>query len=152
MKSRRVLEWSRMAPSTEWCYGVAETALHFDRPFATGLRSGVSVLDIDVKHADALGWWQRYASFLPPTRAFRTRSGGIHLYFQHRPGVTNKARQGVDVRGEGGFIISWFAAGLECLDHTPPALWPDWPALRADPRTAGTLPACALRRAPRHNG
>jgi hypothetical protein len=96
---------------------------------ATGALSGVFVLDIDLKHAPALHWWQVNEPSLPPTRAFRTRSGGIHLYFTHAPGLgcsAGKLAEGVDTRSDGGYVVAWFAAGLECLDHTPPARLPPW--------------------------
>ena len=57
------------------------------------------------------------------------RSGGLHAYFIHADGVgntTSKLAKGVDTRGDGGYAISWFAAGHECLDHTPPTPWPPW--------------------------
>jgi hypothetical protein len=95
----------------------------------TGSTSGVSVLDIDAKHGEACAWWQRYERHFPATRTYRTRGGGLHLYFQHRPGVINSEGRpviGIDSRGEGGYVIFWFAAGFECLDHSPPAPWPIW--------------------------
>jgi hypothetical protein len=95
----------------------------------TGPRSGISVLDIDQKHASGVAWWQDMHSLLLPTRVFRTRSGGLHLVMQHRDGVKNtqaKIALGVDTRGEGGYFIYWFAAGFECLDQSPPAPWPAW--------------------------
>jgi hypothetical protein len=96
---------------------------------ATGARSRISVLDIDVKHETALAWWHSNQKRLPSTRTFRSYSGGIHLYFRHAVGVTNtqsRLRLGVDTRGDGGYIIYWFATGLECLDPSPPAPWPKW--------------------------
>ncbi len=83
---------------------------------ATGERSGVSVLDVDVKHNEARRWWAQHEIRLPTTRAFRTRGGGVHLYFRHAPGVRNvngKPTKGVDVRGDGGYGIYWFAHGFE---------------------------------------
>jgi hypothetical protein len=96
---------------------------------ATGEASGVDVLDIDVKHDEALAWWTANERHIPSTRTYRTRSGGLHLYFRHAPGVrctTGRVCRGIDTRGDGGYAIFWFAAGLECLDHCPPAVWPMW--------------------------
>jgi Bifunctional DNA primase/polymerase, N-terminal len=97
---------------------------------ATGEASGIDVLDIDfIKHPIALEWWDAASKRTPPTRIYRTRSGGVHAYFRHAAGISNtqsKLAHGVDSRGDGGYAIAWFAAGFECLDHTAPALWPDW--------------------------
>jgi hypothetical protein len=96
---------------------------------ATGEASGISVLDIDAKHPAALAWWKAHHTRLLPTRTYQTRSGGWHLYFRHRGGVKNsqgKLCPGVDTRGSSGYAIAWFPAGGECLDHSPPAPWPDW--------------------------
>lgn len=96
---------------------------------ATGAASGIDVLDLDQKHDEACAWWEANHRRLPPTRTFKSRSGGLHLWFQHAEGVRNSQARisaGVDVRGDGGFIIHWFSAGLPCLDHAPPAPWPAW--------------------------
>jgi hypothetical protein len=96
---------------------------------ATAGLSGISVLDIDIKSDAARAWWLRHEHRLPETRTYRTRSGGMHLLFQHTAGVRNvegKPVSGVDVRGQGGYFIFWFAAGYECLDLEPPAAWPSW--------------------------
>jgi hypothetical protein len=95
----------------------------------TGEPSGVSILDIDVKHDAARAWWIKNESRLPATRTYRTRSGGLHLYYRHAPGVRNSEGvpvRGVDTRGEGGYVIFWYAQGFDCLDQSPPAPWPQW--------------------------
>lgn len=96
---------------------------------ATGHKSGVDVLDIDIKHGAACAWWKVAKPLIPPTRVYATRSGGIHAYFQHSEGLTNsqsKLARGVDVRGDGGMAMFWYAAGFECLDAHKPAPWPAW--------------------------
>jgi hypothetical protein len=96
---------------------------------ATGAVSGVWVLDVDVKHQEAVDWWMAHNRLLLPTRAYRTRSGGVHCYFRDADGLPNSTRRpvlGIDVRGEGGYVVFWFAAGMECLDESPPAPWPAW--------------------------
>ena len=96
---------------------------------ATGAVSGIDVLDVDAKHPIALAWWHAAARRMPPTRLYRTRSGGLHAYLTHADGVANtasKLARGVDTRGDGGYAVYWFAAGFECLDHSPPAPWPAW--------------------------
>lgn len=95
----------------------------------TGPASGLDVLDIDIKHDAARAWLAMAEIMIPPTRTFRTLSGGVHLYFRHAEGVANtqsKLARGVDTRGAGGYIVFWFAAGFECLDHSPLAPWPSW--------------------------
>jgi len=106
---------------------------------ATGAVSGVWVLDIDVKHQEAVDWWMAHNRLLLPTQAYRTRSGGVHCYYRDAAGLpnsTNRPVRGIDVRGEGGYVIHWFAAGLECLDHSPPAPWPAWLRRRVEPPVA----------------
>jgi hypothetical protein len=96
---------------------------------ATGTASGISVLDIDAKHQVAHLWWRTHHARLLPTRVYATRSGGLHLCFRHHNGIRNsqgRICEGIDTRGEGGYVVSWWCVGFECKDHTPPAPWPDW--------------------------
>jgi hypothetical protein len=126
---------------------------------ACGDASGISVLDVDIKADSACAWWLQNQHRLPETRTYRTRSGGLHCVFQHTPGVRNVQGEpvaGVDVRGEGGYVIWWFAAGHECLDHSAPAPWPAWltalfwpppkPVHHQYPRHATILSDCDLER------
>jgi hypothetical protein len=118
----------------------------------TGPRSGISVLDIDPKHPEAGRWWRANHHRVPETRSFRSRSGGFHLYFQHRDGIANtqgRIAPGVDSRGQGGYVVFWFAAGCECLDFAPPAPWPNWLATLVAPPPPP--PAPKWNREPDHN-
>ena len=94
----------------------------------TGEISGVDILDIDARHGgDA--WLVEHKHRLPSTRIHRTRSGGLHLLFQHQLGVRCSAGRiapGVDVRATGGYVIWWPAAGLPVLSKMPVAAWPTW--------------------------
>jgi bifunctional DNA primase/polymerase-like protein len=76
----------------------------------TGSMSGFFAADIDSgRHASAAEWHQQNQSRLQ-TRVHRTESGGLHLLFNHHPGLRNsqsKLAHGVDTRGEGGYIIWW---------------------------------------------
>jgi hypothetical protein len=95
----------------------------------TGALSNASVLDIDPDHPEARIWWQHHHHRLPRTRTYRTRRNGLHLWMRNRDGLTNsqgKIAKGIDTRGEGGYAIFWFAAGHECLDHSPLQPWPAW--------------------------
>ena len=80
---------------------------------ATGRRSGILVVDIDVPE----GYYslkelqQRYGN-LPETRTVRTVNKGLHYYFAYPTdgktysnvvGLTNHI--GLDVRGEGGYVV-----------------------------------------------
>jgi hypothetical protein len=126
---------------------------------ATGAKSGISVLDVDSggwvadekpaiieKHEAARWWWRKNASRLPHTRILGTRSGGLHVVFQHRPGVgvsQGKIHQGIDTRGDGGYAVWWYGAGYPCHRHEPPAPWPDWlyePLIHKPERVAKPIP------------
>lgn len=71
----------------------------------SGARNGFAVLDLDKKNdkdgfAIIPGW-----ESLSPLRA-RTGGGGAHLFFRaDRPIRSVSGRDGVDVRGEGGYVI-----------------------------------------------
>ncbi len=49
----------------------------------TGNVSGLDALDLDAKHKEAKDWWRENRHRLPQTRTHKTRSGGLHLLFQH---------------------------------------------------------------------
>jgi hypothetical protein len=96
---------------------------------ATGPASQICVLDIDAKHAEARTWYAQHRVRLLPTRAHRTRSGGLHLIYGTVERLRNsqsKVAHGVDVRGDGGYAIWWPAAGQPVLSDAPIAPWPEW--------------------------
>jgi len=96
---------------------------------ATGTVSQVWVVDVDVKHREACTWWRANHPRLLPTRTYETRSGGLHLYYRDGTGIgctTGRICKGIDTRGDGGYVVYWFATGLACRDHSPPAPWPAW--------------------------
>lgn len=72
--------------------------------------SGVIVVDLDVKNdIDGIRNWAELTAGMDLPAALRvdTASGGQHLYWRGS-GVRNSAGQvapGVDVRGEGGFVV-----------------------------------------------
>lgn len=105
----------------------------------TGDVSGLVVLDIDPEHGgeESLERLIERRGVLAPCRTVRTGSGGLHLYFAH-PGrrVRNDAGRklglGIDVRGDGGYVIappSRHASGgryvVEAHSRRLPPL-PDW--------------------------
>ena len=94
----------------------------------TGEASGLDALDLDIKHGGG-DWYAECRARLPSTRVHRTRSGGLHLLFQHKVGLRCSASRiapGVDVRAEGGYLIWWPATGLAVLNDARPAPWPEW--------------------------
>ncbi|NHN93871.1 bifunctional DNA primase/polymerase [Acetobacter sicerae] len=101
----------------------------------TGAASDFDVLDLDWgKGGD--DWHDEHCARLPRTRVHQTRSGGLHLLFRHREGIRNSAgkiARGVDVRGDGGYIIWWSATGLEIMDRSRATDWPAWLAEMALP-------------------
>lgn len=101
----------------------------------TGAASGMDVLDIDPRHGgDA--WLADNLANLPPTRTHHTRSGGLHLFFKHRTGIRNSANKiasGVDVRGDGGYILWWPASGFSVQNEGVLAEWPEYLAVKLLP-------------------
>ena len=97
----------------------------------TGMQSGIAVLDVDTaRHPEAEEWLQTNKRRLPVTRSHLTRSGGLHLLFRANESVRINASliaPGIDVRGEGGYIIWWPAHRCPVLDFLPLAELPDWP-------------------------
>jgi hypothetical protein len=77
----------------------------------TGAVSGIVVLDIDPRHGGEAGLaaLERDIGPFPSTLSALSGGGGRHLYFRH-PGhpVRNQCglRQGVDLRGDGGYIVA----------------------------------------------
>jgi hypothetical protein len=126
----------------------------------TGTESGLVVIDVDPDHGGTTSLRALIESHgqLPAGPRVRTGSGGRHIYFHH-PGhdIRNSAGTqlgaGVDVRGDGGYVIappsrhrSLHSYQWRDFDGPVPEL-PDWVVerlvTRASPRTArqGTIPA-----------
>jgi hypothetical protein len=104
----------------------------------TGRASGISVVDVD--RLEAL-------EELPPelrqelreTLTIRTPSGGVHYYFNHVDGITNRTGQlpdGIDIRGSGGYAIVPPSEGYTVEHRAPIADAPEQllEALRDEPR------------------
>jgi hypothetical protein len=112
----------------------------------TGAASDLAVIDLDVKEGAAgLEWLAANEARIPPTRRHRTRSGGMHLLFRYPAGRTirnsaSKIAPGVDVRGEGGYIIAPPSAGYAIADDTMPAEMPRWLVDLLDPPTPAPAP------------
>jgi hypothetical protein len=79
---------------------------------ATGAVSGLVVLDLDPRHGgfeSALTLKEKHGP-LPDTLIASTGGSGMHLYFRHPggrvPNSTSKIAPGIDVRGDGGFVVA----------------------------------------------
>lgn len=90
----------------------------------TGKESGLFVLDVDVKNGkDGFATLQAKGWTLPETRTHRTKTGGgAHYLFRNPDGrpLKNSAGSlgdGMDTRGEGGYIIWWPAHDGE-VEHS----------------------------------
>jgi hypothetical protein len=78
----------------------------------TGSRSGLCVVDIDVKNDGPRNWGDlEFKHGSAPTLASRTGSGGVHLLYRipewgvELPNSAGKLAPGIDIRGEGGCIV-----------------------------------------------
>lgn len=117
----------------------------------TGAVTGFDVLDVDIRTGGDK-WLFENAHLLPKTRTHTTLSGGSHLFFIHIPGVRNSASKqelapGIDVRGDGGYVIYPPSSGYYVADDGPIAEWPDWLlklVLKRDPTTERAAPAAPL--------
>ena len=90
----------------------------------TGEQSGVFVVDVD-----RLAALEELPGELPETYTVRTRSGGLHYYFKHFEGIRNSTgelAEGIDIRGEGGYVIAPPSLGYRVEVRTPAADAPGW--------------------------
>ncbi len=107
----QVADWWGAAPETgpypdDW-YPRANVGI------VTGAGSGIFVLDIDPGHEGdiTLATYERQHGEMPATRIHQTGGGGLHYFFRH-PGfdVRNSAGKvvgnGLDIRGENGFVVA----------------------------------------------
>jgi hypothetical protein len=83
----------------------------------TGSRNGLAVLDLDRKHGKDGVAALRSLGFDPDKLSpltFETPGDGLHLYFTWPEGLGNAgdlAKLGIDVRGQGGYVIAPGAVG-----------------------------------------
>lgn len=101
----------------------------------TGKESGFWVLDVDVdpdKGIDgfsALEELEKEHGKLPLTLTVRTPRGGFHHFFTHVEGITNKPGglpEGMDVRGQGGYVLSPPSPGYTVEVRAEIAPAPQW--------------------------
>lgn len=101
----------------------------------TGSASGLVAIDVD---PEGRGWLQKVQGQLGAHRLHGTRRGKHLLYRMNGVTVRNSASQvadGVDVRGEGGYIVWWPAHGGVSVGE--PGELPAWLAKAV--RTAGVV-------------
>lgn len=112
------------------------------RPSANiGLRTGAGlvVIDVDPRHGGTIdpSW--------PETRMSGTPSGGWHLFYRSERRVGSSVggvAQGVDIRGEGGFVVVPPSPGWRWINEAPLAELPDLgTAVTRDRSADGGLPA-----------
>ena len=90
----------------------------------TGKEADLLVLDVDTKD----NGYETLKQFdVPRTRSQRTRSGGMHYFFRYPQdgyeyGNRTKFLEGLDIRGEGGYVV------LYELDTLPITDAPEWVA------------------------
>jgi hypothetical protein len=142
----------------------AEIKAQFGTPGAamigvpTGQGAGFFVVDLDVKNGgQGLEWLAANQHRLPRTRTHKTRSGGQHLLFQWPEGRTirnsaSRVAPGVDVRGNGGYIIAPPSPDYEIADASALAEAPAWLLDLIDPPAAAPSPAPRPAPAPRTSG
>ena len=95
--------------------------------------SGIEWDVLDIDDSDAAKRLQEYG-VLPMTVKQKTPSGPdrVHHFWNHRAGITNRRGalpKGVDVRGEGGYVLLPPSTGYEWLTHPEDhdrADWPQW--------------------------
>jgi len=104
----------------------------------TGASIGVVVLDIDRKNGvDGLDCLEGNGWDIPETPIVHTASGGLHYYFAHPghlvPCSAGKIGPGIDIRGDGGYVIAphakdspWHWDAHCRLSNTPLEPMPWW--------------------------
>lgn len=116
----------------------------------TGAASGLVVLDLDLKGGcDGAAAFEalRAGRGAPVGPVVRTRSGGHHLYMRAPEGrrvpcSAGRLAPGVDVRGDGGYVVVPPSPGYAVAGRAPPALPPGWLLELFDPpRPPKVVPA-----------
>ena len=87
----------------------------------TGTDSGILVLDFDTYKGPEAGEYLaelEAQGLLPPTRVHETKKGGLHYIYSSAFGYPELApHEGVDVKGDGGYIIWWDGFGGNTLSE-----------------------------------
>ena len=113
----------------------------------TGAKSGLFVLDLDIKNGkDGPAALAKMGRPLPDTRVNWTLTGGQHALYRaiagsHCPTNSDVIAPGVDLRGDGGYIIWWPAHGGR-VDIRALAPAPEW-MTKEDP-TGPSMPPMGI--------
>jgi len=97
----------------------------------TGEITWLVVVDVDVKDGRAgMEWLNANSHRLPQTRTIRTGTGGLHIYLRW-PGqiIRNSAGKiapGIDIRGDGGYVVVPPSPGYAVADNSDVAEVPEW--------------------------
>ena len=104
----------------------------------TGVKSGLTVVDIDTGDRKPDGASEKASGFLfwnliTPLLTCQplmhsTPSGGLHAIFKHKPNQRNRQNhpvEGVDIRGEGGYII-FSGEGYSPINEVEPPELPEF--------------------------
>jgi hypothetical protein len=95
---------------------------------ATGVISGIAVIDIDPRRGGDK-WFFENRDRLPKTRTHESQSGGPHLIYRHLAGLRcskDRIAPGVEIKGDGGYVIWWPSHGGRVLCEGPVAEFPRW--------------------------
>lgn len=84
-----------------------------------GKESGLFAVDLDLYKdgVEAYAKGLREQGLLPPTRTHRTLRGGLHLLYRGDEQPNCKPHEGVEVKGDGGYIIVPPSPGYEVLEE-----------------------------------
>lgn len=90
----------------------------------TGIESRLVVLDVDGDDGiEALRQLERAHGPLPRTASVKTPRGGAHFYFAHPGGTvpcsSGRLGTGLDVRGDGGYVIAPPSIGANGVRYEP---------------------------------
>jgi hypothetical protein len=128
-KKPMIKRWQSEPPRTEAEIRAAFAGNGWDvAGMPTGAISGIDALDVDPRHGGDQ-WSETNRTRTPPTRTHVTQSGGFHLLYKHTAGVQNSQgviAPGVDVRGDGGYIVDWSLSGFAVQNPDLCAPWPEW--------------------------
>lgn len=122
----------------------------------TGAASRLVVLDVDPDSLTDVSrrWLERHVDLLLATRSHTTRRAGRHYVWRAPDGITTRScasvvvdgtrLEGIDIRGDGGYVIWWPAHGLAVtgeIQPLPEVLLPLFTAPRGNGSSSATVAA-----------